>query len=150
MDHISEKELQQVDLEEAKKLASTLKNRSIELKEERVKEIMQTMETPTLPARELAAKIKIYVDSRLNDEMLYKGFVSDHTRRWVESYSDMLDKLHKNLHGEKSVNINLSSKVSHAQIANLMRKYKKQDNEDVVINVKGEMKDEQSTAGKKE
>ena len=39
--------------------------------------------------------------------MKTKGYLSDHTRRWVESYNKILDKIQAAIYGDKSVNLHL-------------------------------------------
>ena len=48
------------------------------------------------------------------------GYLSDHTRRWVESYNKILEKIQTALHGDKSVILNLH-KVSHSDISEKIR-----------------------------
>ncbi len=84
------------------------------------KKMLKDMENPVLPQKEMAVKIKTFLDARIEHELQERGVLSDHTRRWVESYNKLLDQLQRALHGDRSVNLHLH-KVSHSQIAAKMR-----------------------------
>jgi len=120
MDEISQKEI-----DEAVALSpEKIDEESNELTESDFKKLLEEMQNPVLAQQHLAVKIKNFLDKRINEEMNGKGFLSDHTRRWVESYNNILEKIQKALHGDKNVSLHLH-KVTHSQIAAKMREVMK-------------------------
>ncbi len=91
-----------------------------ELSEREFDKLLEEMQNPVQAQQRLAVQIKTFLDERIKNEMKAKGVLSDHTRRWVESYNNILEKIQKALHGDKSVNLHLH-KVTHSQIATKMR-----------------------------
>lgn len=89
--------------------------------------MLDDMKNPVDAQRRLAVQVKAFLDTRIDAEMESKGILSDHTRRWVETYTNLLEKIQKALYGEKSVNLNLKAKISHSQVASLIRGAKKND-----------------------
>lgn len=92
-----------------------------ELDESEFKKLLDGMKSPVEAQKQLAVHIKHYLDSRMKKEIDEKGHLSDHTKRWCDLYSNVLDKIQKALYGDKSVNLNLDYKVTHGQIAAKMR-----------------------------
>ncbi len=91
-----------------------------ELTESEFDRLLEEMQNPVQAQQKLAVHIKNFLDNRIKEEMKGKGFLSDHTRRWVESYNNILEKIQKALHGDKSVNLHLH-KVSHSDISTKIR-----------------------------
>lgn len=91
-----------------------------ELTEEQFNILLDKMQHPVKFQKELAVKVKIALDHQIEIEMTKKGVLSDHTRRWVESYNKILDKIQSAIHGDKSVNLHLH-KVSHSDISSKIR-----------------------------
>ena len=91
--------------------------------------MLESMQNPVEAQKHLAVKIKAFLDKRIAEEMQEKGFLSDHTRRWVESYNSILDKIQKSLYGDKSVNLHVH-KISHSQIASKIREVEIVNQED--------------------
>ena len=117
MDEISRKQLEEAAAGYPEEILEEHK----ELTEEEFKKLLEDMQDPILAQRHLAVHIKIFLDKRIKKELSTdKGILSDHTRRWVESYNNILEKLQKALYGDKSVNLHLH-KVTHSQIATKMR-----------------------------
>lgn len=96
-------------------------NETKELSEEEFKQMMEDMQNPVKAQQHLAVQIKTFLDKRIEHEMAEKGFLSDHTRRWVEAFNNILEKIQKALYGDKSMNLHLH-KVSHSHIAAEIRK----------------------------
>ena len=117
MDEISQKEFDKAAALHPEKIEDEAK----ELTESEFAKLLEEMQNPVLAQQHLAVKIKTFLDKRIKEEMNGKGFLSDHTRRWVESYNNILEKIQKALHGDKSVNLHLLHKVTHSQIATKMR-----------------------------
>jgi hypothetical protein len=93
-----------------------------ELNEKEFKQMLEDMQNPVKAQQHLAVQIKNFLDQRIGKEIKEKGYLSDHTRRWVESYNSILEKIQKALYGDKSVNLHLH-KVTHSQIAEQIRRY---------------------------
>jgi len=91
-----------------------------ELTETEFNKMLEDMQHPVKAQQRIAVQIKRFLDKRIAKEMRDKGVLSDHTRRWVETYNSLLDKIQKSLYGDKSVNLHLH-KVSHSQIASKIR-----------------------------
>jgi len=85
--------------------------------------IIKKLEQPVELQKELAAKLKLYIDQRMAEELKTKKYLSDFLRRWISEYNELLDRIQKNLYGDKSVSLHLY-KVSHSTISAFMRKYK--------------------------
>jgi len=88
--------------------------------DEELESLIAVMDTPIEAMKVLAAQIKVFLDKRIMEEIKTKGILSDHTRRWVETYNDSLDRIQKAIYGEKSVNLHLH-KITHSQIAAKIR-----------------------------
>ena len=89
--------------------------------------MLDSMAKPVNAQKQLAVQIKCFLDHRIRVEMEKTGILSDHTRRWVESYNSILGDVHRALYGDKSVNLHLH-KVSHSQIMSKIRKVNKDGN----------------------
>jgi len=120
MDMIGKDDLDKVELKDDEGLTPA---ESPIMREEELKAIITKLEQPVEIQKDLAARLKLFLDRRMKEEMQKKGFLSDFTRRWVSEYNDLLDRIHKNLYGEKSINLHIG-KVTHAHIASLMRDFK--------------------------
>lgn len=94
---------------------------SEEMTGEEFKKKIEAMQNPVAAQREVAAQIKIFLDKRIKTEMKEKGYLSDHTRRWVETFNNILEKIQKALYGDKSMNLHLHKVVSHSQVAARIR-----------------------------
>lgn len=94
---------------------------SNEVTEDEFNNLLEEMQNPVQAQQRVAVQIKIFLDKRIDEEMKEKGYLSDHTRRWVESYNNILEKIQKAIHGDKSVNLHLH-RVSHSDIAAKIRK----------------------------
>ena len=117
MDEISQKQF-----DEAKALApEKIDEESNELTESEFEKMLEEMQNPVQAQQRIAVQIKTFLDKRIKEEMNGpKKVLSDHTRRWIETYNNILEKIQKALHGDKSVNLHLH-KVSHSEIAAKMR-----------------------------
>ena len=115
-------EISQEQFDEAEELPTEkLEDESNQLTESEFNHLLDEMKNPVRAQQKLAVQIKTFLDKRIKKEMANeKAVLSDHTRRWVESYNNILEKIQKALHGDKSVSLNIH-KVSHSQIATKMR-----------------------------
>lgn len=93
------------------------------LTESEFQSLLNKLENPVEAQKHLAVKIKFFLDKRMSKELLDKGLLSDHTRRWVKDYNTLLDNIHKNIHGDKSVNLHVLA-VSHSQVGAKIRAVK--------------------------
>jgi len=91
-----------------------------EVTEKEFNAMLEDMNNPVNAQKRLAVQIKIFLDQRIEKEYREKKFLSDSTRRWVESYNNILEKIQRALHGDKSVSLHLH-KVTHSQVAAKMR-----------------------------
>lgn len=114
--------------DDAKRLPEAMRKTDLEagisrpLTDSEFAQMMEAMQSPVKAQQRIAVQIKSFLDQRISREMAEKGILSDHTRRWVETYNDVLEKIQKALYGDRSVNLHLH-KVSHSQIAEKIRKY---------------------------
>ena len=108
--------------ESAKDMKPTLNKNAIvkNYTSEQMEEMLLEMQSPVKFQKELAIKIKLSLDHQMDIELETKGILSDHTRRWVESYNKILDRIQSAIYGDKSVNLHLH-KVSHSDISNKIR-----------------------------
>ena len=117
MDEISQKEFD----EAAAIYPEEIEEEDDVLTESEFDKLLVEMQNPVLAQQRLAVQIKNFLDKRIKSEMKgEKKSLSDHTRRWVESYNNLLEKIQKALHGDKSVNLHLH-KVSHSDISTKIR-----------------------------
>lgn len=100
-------------------LESEKKEELAELSEREFNQMLLDMDNPVMAQKRIAVQIKHFLDSKIKKEM-EKGNLSDATRRWVESYNNILEKIQKALHGDKSVSLQIH-KISHADIATKIR-----------------------------
>ncbi len=84
--------------------------------------LLEAMQNPVRAQQEIAVQIKNFLEQRMEKELAEKGILSDHTRRWVETYNEILAGIQKALYGDRSVNLHIHQKVTHSQIAAKIRK----------------------------
>jgi len=122
MDQIDEKKFNKTKVPEEKE--------PIELHESitnaEFSQLLDEMKNPVDAQRQMAVKIKLFLDERIKAEMKEKKYLSDHTRRWVEQFNKILDSIQKSLYGDKSVNLHVHKVVSHSDIATKIRKAQQQ------------------------
>lgn len=82
--------------------------------------LLEDMQNPIKAQQEIAAKIKVSLDRKIDQDIAERGYLSDHTRRWVEAYNKILESIQKGLYGDRSVNLHVH-KVTHSQIAAKIR-----------------------------
>jgi len=84
---------------------------------------LKQMDTPIDAQKHILAKLNIFLDEQIETEMRTMGKLSNATRIWIKDNVEMLDKLEHNIHGTKSLNLNIGTEaVSHGQIAQKLRK----------------------------
>jgi len=75
-------------------------------------EIAKLLDSPVITIDMMsnqAAIVYSYLIQKQKDEIENKGTITDHTRRIMESFYSLLEKLHKAKYGEKSINLHLNS-----------------------------------------
>ena len=70
--------------------------------EELLKKTIELTNYPIDLQKQLAAKMKLFIDNRITKDLEEKGYLTDYTRRNIELYEKILNNLHKNLYGEKN------------------------------------------------
>lgn len=110
------------DLDTAKSIIPVIKE-DAKIKEpsaEKFEEMMTELQNPVKYQKEMAIKIKIFLDHQIESEMRDKGILSEGTRRWIDIYYKALDKIQSAIHGDKSINLHLH-KVSHSDVSDKIR-----------------------------
>jgi len=95
-----------------------------EMSDEEFTNLVKQMDDPLQAQKILAAKICHYLGQQIDMDLHNKKILSDHTRRWVELYNNMVEKIHKEQFGEKSVNLHVHT-ISHSDIASKIREANK-------------------------
>jgi hypothetical protein len=115
-------EISRKDFEAAKDMVPTMKETAKiqELTQEKFEEMMTELQNPVKFQKEMAIKIKVFLDHQIEKEMREKSVLSEGTRRWIDIYYKALDKIQSAIHGDKSVNIHLH-KVSHSDVSTKIR-----------------------------
>lgn len=85
--------------------------------------LLKAMDSPVEVQKEVAAKMKLFIDHQMVQDMREFGKLTESTRKWLCDYTTLLSSLHKDLHGTKvSADINM---ISHAAIASKIRQASK-------------------------
>jgi hypothetical protein len=87
-----------------------------------LEEVQRAMSRPSEMRKELAVKVKLYVDFLIKKES-QQGRLSEDTRKWVVTYDQILAGLHDNIVGKVSVNVQLG-KITHSHLAAEVRRAK--------------------------
>lgn len=88
-----------------------------------IAEMMKQMDSPVELMKNIAVKMKLFLDRQIEKDIIEKGRLSGDTRRWAKDYTELLEKIQKGLFGEKSVNLHLHQTVSNSAIASKIRKH---------------------------
>ena len=99
-----------------------------------LEKVKEDFDNPVEFQKELAGHMRQFIMHRSKQEMEEKGYYTDYLRRWIEVYSELTDKIEKNLHGSKSVNLNVNE-VSHSAIGAKIRASMKQDGKKEIKNI---------------
>ena len=114
------KEVSNEELEKAMKMVPERKNREKEITPENFEQMLQDMQNPVNSQKEIAVKVKLFLEKRIDDELEEKGVLGDNTRKWIETYTSLLEKLQRAIHGDKSLNLHVHQ-ITHGEIAAKMR-----------------------------
>jgi len=108
------------ELEIAMKGAPERINKKREITEKEFTDLLKDMQNPVNAQKEIAVRIKLFLDKRIGDELDRNGVLGDNTRKWIETYTSILDKLQRALHGDKTLNLHVHQ-ITHGEIAAKMR-----------------------------
>lgn len=97
-------------------------SQSYELDPAQLKALVARLDNPLDLQKELAAQLHIFMDRSLHRDLSTTGQVSKNTLNLIKDLNEALDRIHKNIHGEKVAGI-LELKVSHSDIAAKMREF---------------------------
>ena len=86
-----------------------------------ISEVMAQMDSPVDVQKEMAAKIKSYVYARWDSELSEKGHITEPTRKWVEVLNTLLEKIHREMFGDKHTSLNMHV-VTHSDVSSRLRK----------------------------
>jgi len=90
-----------------------------------LEEAMEKFDNPIMIQKELAAKMKVFVDRQINTEMITTGRLSNLTRMWIKDVLEVSKDLQIQMHGTKNLNVNVDiNNINHSQIANKLRAIK--------------------------
>ena len=125
MDIIGKEELDKADDLPMPEHLTSAKSLGVEpVTEEEFSTLLKKMENPVDCQKEVAVRVKLFLDHQINTEMKEKGVLSESTRRWVNQFNNICETIQKALYGDKSVNLHVV-KVTHSDIAKNIRKYRK-------------------------
>jgi len=135
MEMINEDEFSKDEIEEFKKE---------EYSKEEFQEMLDKMSNPISYQKELAVKVKLYLDKRMISEMEEEHVLGALTLKWVDQFNKICDSIQKGLYGTKNINLNFH-KISHGDIASKISEAEKviivSDNENRRSNKKTDPKD---------
>ncbi len=115
MEEISLKEINN-----AMSLAPERINKCEEISDEDFDVMLEDMQNPVNSQKEIAVKVKVFLDKRIKDEMKKNGILGDNTRKWIETYTNLLERLQRAIHGDKSLNLHVHQ-ITHGEIAAKIR-----------------------------
>jgi len=110
------------DFEKAMEIVPDRINKEKEITDKDFEGLLKDMQNPVNAQKEIAVKVKLFLDKRIRDEIEEKGVLGDNTRKWIETYTALLEKLQRAIHGDKSLNLHVHQ-VTHGEIAAKMREY---------------------------
>jgi len=113
-------EISRDKFDEAMKIAPKRKEPEKEVTPEDFDKMLADMQNPVNAQKEIAVKVKLFLDKRIRDEMEKNGVLGDNTRKWIETYNSLLEKLQRAIHGDKSLNLHVHA-VTHGDVAAKIR-----------------------------
>jgi len=114
------KEISREEVDRAMEIAPIRINEEKEVTKTDFDKMLLDMDNPINPQKEIAVKIKSFLDKRIKDEMNKNGVLGDNTRKWIETYTSLLEKLQRAIHGDKSLNLHVHD-ITHGDIAAKIR-----------------------------
>jgi hypothetical protein len=92
----------------------------------KLSDFKDTWGKPVEEQNEIARKVKQYLDTVIENELMQFGKLTDSTRKWIVLYNDLLNNLHVN-YGYAKIN-DIKSEITHSEITNRMRQLLKNGN----------------------
>jgi hypothetical protein len=120
MSKLTEEDLEAVDIAQP---IDTLARDSPILAEnkEQAELLMRHAKDPIALQQVTMAEIRATLVRRMEDDLADCGRISDSTLQWLVKLNQQLSEVHKNLHGTKATQLNMEAKLSHSQLASLIR-----------------------------
>lgn len=115
-------EISREQLDAAMKMTPKRTELEKEITEDEFQNMLEDMQNPVNSQKEIAVKVKLFLDKRIKDEMTKNSVLGDNTRKWIETYTTLLEKLQRAIHGDKSLNLHVHQ-ITHGEIAAKMREY---------------------------
>ena len=116
-------EIDDAKFEAALKLAPERINKQPEVTDADFEKLLTDMQNPVNAQKEIAVKVKLFLDDRIKLELEKNGALGDNTRKWIETYTGLLEKLQRAIHGDKSLNLHVHQ-ITHGDIAAKIRESK--------------------------
>ncbi len=107
------------EFENTKPLIILDKSKLINIKDDQVEweRLLKEMDKPAEMQKELAVKMKIFVDEQIERDIKEYNQIRDNTRKFIQDYNNILSMLNKNLYGDKTqVDINISNSMIASKI----------------------------------
>jgi len=104
------------------------------LSDEEFNKILESLKNPVEVQKEVAAKIKVFLDKRIEDELSENRSLSESTRKWTNNLNSILSEIQRNLYGEKNLNLHVG--ISHSQIAQKIREHSQYTDTEQIKNEK--------------
>jgi hypothetical protein len=128
MDQIDKKKFDSVkSKKEEEKRPEFVPELSPNVDDKTLSSLIEDMQHPVKAQQHLAVQIKTYLDDKIKKELAKDGTLTDHTRRWVETFNTILENIQKALYGDKTVNMHVHA-VTHGDIAAKIREVIESDN----------------------
>jgi len=86
-------------------------------------DIEMSLKNPAKIQREMAAKVKYFLDKQMKEEIIYDGKLSNYTRIWMNDFNHMLDRMQYHSKSDRDRSIE-SDGITHSQISKKLRQLK--------------------------
>lgn len=90
------------------------------LAESKLTDIQKALEQPVEAQKELTAKIKLFLDHQIAQDIRDRGRLSPFTLKWTELYNNLLNNIQRNTYGDKHTH-NVSGGITYADVSQLIR-----------------------------
>ena len=80
--------------------------------------LLKAMDNPLEEQKQIAVKMKLYIDAQMKRDLVEYGKFTETTRKWLSDYNTLLSAMHKNIHGDKTTH---EIKLTHGMIASKIR-----------------------------
>lgn len=99
---------------------------------EQMKTLIDHASNPVHLQQVTMAEIRATLVQRMEHDLEQEGKLSDSTLHWLMKLNQQLSEVHKNLHGTKATTLSMEAKLSHAQLASLIRQAESELRLDIV------------------